>query len=123
VNRCHFCGLFCLFVDAVVHYAEDELDDHCDYYDDAKHLMARVKFLALRRVLAQSSGFLRGLTLLYNVPIYIPIAAPTMPNIEAKVWLMPCILVHPNTRRIKVPRGMRPTNVKTMIQAKIPVSR
>jgi hypothetical protein len=57
VNRCHFCGLLCLFVDAAVHYAKDELDDHCDYYDDAEHLMARVKFLALRRVLAQSSGF------------------------------------------------------------------
>ncbi len=29
------------------------------------------------------------LTLLYNVPIYNPATAPIMPNMEAKVWLIP----------------------------------
>jgi hypothetical protein len=53
VNWRHFCGLLSLFIDAVVHYAEGELDEHCKYDDNAEDLMARVEFLALGRASAQ----------------------------------------------------------------------
>jgi len=47
VNRCHLGGFFGLLVYAVVHYAEDELDNHCDYDDNAEDLMGRIEFFAL----------------------------------------------------------------------------
>ena len=54
VDGCHFGGLLGLFIDAMVHYAEDELDKHCCYDKDAEDLMARVEFLALDRMSARS---------------------------------------------------------------------
>ncbi len=53
VNWRHFSSLLSLFIDAVVHYAEDELDDHCNYDDDAEDLMTSVEALGLERVSAQ----------------------------------------------------------------------
>lgn len=60
MNWCHFCGLLGLFVNAVMHYAEDELDEHCYYDKDAEDLMARVEFLALNKVSARSARILES---------------------------------------------------------------
>jgi hypothetical protein len=53
VNGCHFCRLLGFLVDAMVHYAEDELDNHSCYDKDAENLMCRVEIPALGGVSAR----------------------------------------------------------------------
>jgi hypothetical protein len=60
VDRGYLRGLLGLFVDAVMYYAKYELDEHSCYDKETKDLMARVKFLALNRMLAQCARNLLG---------------------------------------------------------------